>query len=467
MTAPRSYEEAEARLLAYVNHEEKTHYRYDTTTHDLERYGAFLERIGSPHRRFPSLHVAGTNGKGSISTLLAAILREAGLRVGHYTSPHLVEIRERIALDGMPVSPERFTELSGKVLAEADPPAANPAAGPAGAARDAGGFRTTFELLTAMAFLCFAEEEVDCAVVEVGLGGRLDATNLLTPDLAVFGHIALDHQDILGDSLFGIAADKAAILKEGGTGVSGPQDEEPRAALEERAREVGAPLHFAADGSEWAIHEISARGQVFDIRAPWGTWEAIESPLPGRHQIENVRTVLRAVRALRDRGAALPDAAVRRALATTRVRGRIEVYPGLPAIVLDGAHNPDAAGALRETLDAILPGRPRLHLVGIAGNKDRAGFLRALLSDGDGVIATRYGSARSSEPADLAALAGGLGVWTREAPDLYHAAELALEVAPREAVITVTGSFYLVGEAYRILEARPDGSAAFRVGAAT
>ncbi|MBI4160903.1 MAG: bifunctional folylpolyglutamate synthase/dihydrofolate synthase, partial [Acidobacteria bacterium] len=303
----------------------------------LDNVHRLLEAIGNPHRRYPAVLVAGTNGKGSVAAMLAAILRRAGVRTGLYTSPHLLGLEERIAVDGRPIPPDR---LAAGILSLRDT---------IHSLLRSGALRTPptlFEVTTAAAFAYFRAEDVRLAVLEVGLGGRFDATNVADPLLSILTPVALDHQEFLGDTLAGIAADKLGILRPGGVLLSGSQTSEVREVIRKTCREQGAA---------W----VEAPQAVRVVRCPTGTvsflGRRIEVPplipgLAGEHQLDNAATAVAACEILGGRGFPIPPEAVRDGLAAVQWPGRLQLLPGRPRWLLDGAHNPAAARVLAEYL---------------------------------------------------------------------------------------------------------------------
>ena len=381
----------------------------------LERMRAILDRLGAPDRRLGAIvHVGGTNGKGSTVAMIAALAAAAGQRVASYTSPHLSSLRERIVIDGAMISEPAIVAAAERV-------------------RDAGGDALTFfEQLTAIAIVAIADAEVDVAVLEVGLGGRLDATNVVDPAVAVVTGVALDHEAILGSSLAAIAGEKAGIWKPGRpaiVGASGQAEAVP--VLIEAARAVGAPVTVIDDAAVAAVPPVG---------------------LPGAHQRRNAAAAIAAVRAL-----GLPIVAA--ALATVHHAGRFEVItpalPGVSHVILDGAHNPHGAAALAEALRAR--GERPVLIISVSADKDVAAIAAALAPVVLAVVATRYQQDRALEPAALAAsFAAALAALPRAtpAPVVEAAPELsaALARAARHgAPIVIAGSLFLVGEARTLL----------------
>ena len=394
----------------------------------LERMTALLERLGSPHRDGAFVHVAGTNGKGSTCAMIESGLRAAGLRTGLYTSPHLIEPVERIRIAGQPVAREQFAaafqpvheaaeRLMAEGLFEAHP--------------------TYFETVTAMAFLLFRDLGAEIVVLEVGLGGRLDATNVVAPRLAVITPIDYDHESLLGKGLEAIAAEKAGILKPGAPAVFAAQRPEAGTTIEAHAAALGIePLRT----SRWQVRdlEIDRGGSRFLAAGPKEL--RIECPLAGEHQVENALTALTALDALD-----VPLEAIRGGIRQTRWPGRLERVSEAPEIVLDGAHNPAGARALARYIERFFAGR-RVWLI-YAAMRDKAvaemaGILFPLAHE---VILTAPAQARAVRPEILRDLVDHPRL--RTAPRLAEALDIVRqEAAPGDAVF-ISGSLFLVGEA--------------------
>ncbi|MCE5310248.1 MAG: bifunctional folylpolyglutamate synthase/dihydrofolate synthase [Acidobacteriales bacterium] len=392
----------------------------------LDRMRALSSALGNPERSFRIVHVAGTNGKGSTAAMVASSLKAWGAKTGLYTSPHLVEPTERISIGCEPVSRDEFAAAFDRVHRTAEE-----------LLRDGAiDFHPTyFETVTAMAFVLFRDRAVEWAVVEVGLGGRLDATNIVLPELAVVTPVDFDHEAYLGRSLEAIAGEKAGILKTGVKAVFASQRPEVKQVLEEAAHEVHAPFTTAED---WHVEdlEVTARGSRFTMRN--GRKLRIECPLAGEHQVANTVTAAAALDSL-----GLPERTIEDGIRTTRWPGRLEYVGTRPDILLDGAHNPSGARALAKYVERFREGR-RLWLV-YAAMRDKAvsevaGILFPLA---DQVIATAPNQSRAVRPEVIAEIAGHPHL--RVAPHTADALALIAECPP-EDVVLITGSLYLVGE---------------------
>jgi dihydrofolate synthase/folylpolyglutamate synthase len=405
----------------------------------LERIVALLERCGDPHRSLTCVHVAGTNGKGSVCAMVESVLRAAGYRTGLYTSPHLVSYRERIRLCGREISEAQVDRIAAEIIPLADDLAVSKIGSP-----------TYFEFLTALAFYAFAREGVDYAVLETGLGGRLDATNVVSAPVVAITSIGLEHQAQLGRTLSSIAAEKAAVIAKGAFVVCG---EMPGAALDavaKRCRTKGATLVKIGDDILYSSIRQSPEGSVLGVSGVCGAYDDLFLPLLGRYQLSNCAVALGVIEGLKRSGAALPERIVRKGIASTRWPGRLEVISREPLLVVDGAHNPAAARALSAAVREIFPGRRWCLVLGILRDKAIAKICRALLPLATAAIATAAPSDRSAGAAEVArACRGRSQTVVRETKNLREALALARRtVAEGKADgILVTGSTYLVGGA--------------------
>lgn len=399
----------------------------------LERIGLLLERLGDPHRACSFVHVAGTNGKGSVCAMIESGLRATGVRTGLFTSPHLVEPTERIQIGGKPVDAEEFTQAFERVHAAAERMLAD------------GWIEshpTYFETVTAMAFVLFRELDVETAVLEVGLGGRLDATNVVWPRLCVITRIDYDHEALLGKGIESIAREKAGILKPGVPAVIGAQRPEAEAVIRARAEEVGAPVVLAAEWKSTDV-ELRAEGSGFAVEGPCGFRVAVECPLAGEHQVENAVTAVAALRALE-----APAEAIREGIRRVVWPGRLERVTDRPAVILDGAHNPGGARALAAYIERFWPGHKVWLIYGTMRDKAVSEIAGILFPLADEVIVTAPAHPRAVRPEAIRELADHPRL--RCAPALADALEMTKAAAP-EDVIFITGTLFLVGEARALL----------------
>ena len=430
--------EASVRYLLSLGRELAAPTQASATKFDLENITVLAERLGRPERTYPSAHIAGTNGKGSTAAFLESILRHAGFRTGLNTSPHLEKINERIRVNGEEISDAAFAETFTRIQALIEELLA------AGKLR---AHPTYFECVTAMAFEYFARERVDFAVFEVGLGGRLDATNVLSPLVTIITRIDFDHENFLGHSLNEIAAEKAGILKPGVPAVLAEQRPEAREVILARAKALGCPVIEPAqifrvdresmqDGSVRARATEAASETVFEI-AP---------SLPGRFQLQNALNAVSAARLLQNRNFRIPDDAITWGIANTVWPGRLEKLHSSPDVYLDGAHNPAAARELAHFLEQNFSGR-KIWLI-YAALRDKAvdevaGFLFPHAAE---VIFTAPRTSRAVSATQLAEIAGHLAARFSVMPDAERAFEYALAEAAPEDAIFITGSLYLVGQ---------------------
>jgi len=405
---------------------------------DLENILALAERLGHPERAYPSTHIAGTNGKGSAAAFLESILRHAGLRTGLNTSPHLEKINERIRINGQEISDEPFGETLTHIHALIEELLA------AGKLR---AHPTYFECVTAMAFAHFARERVNFGVFEVGLGGRLDATNILSPLVTIITRIDFDHESFLGHSLREIAAEKAGILKPGVPVVLAEQRQEAREVIVARATELGCPVVEPSEVfqvTQESMEDGCVRARVIEVDS--GAAFEIAPNLPGRFQLQNALNAVATARLLRNRGFQIIDDAVMRGIAETVWPGRLEKLQSDPAVYLDGAHNPGAARELAHFLEQNFAGR-KVWLV-YAALRDKAvdEVAGLLFPHAAEVIFTAPRSSRAVSAPQLAEIAGHHAARFSVVPDAERAFERALAQAAPEDAIFITGSLYLVGQ---------------------
>ncbi len=402
----------------------------------LETIRLLLDRLGRPERAYPILLVAGTNGKGSVVAYTDAALRAAGVRVGRYTSPHLVRVNERIAVDGRVVTDAELARAVGRV---------RKAAGELVRVLRLEAHPTYFEVMTAAALEHFRRRRVDVAVLEVGMGGRLDATNAAEPLASAIVSLDYDHQEYLGGTLRAIATEKAGVLRSGRTTVLGPLPREARRAIAARARAVGARLVDAGRG----VRVRPGKGAI-DVRTSRRTYRGIV-PLPGAHQRANLLVALRLLEEARAAGLRFDLGRAGRGISDTRWPGRLERVEGDPPLLLDGAHNPAGARAL----GAYLRDRgPYVLLFGAMADKDVRGMARALFPRAAAVVVSRPRGGRAASPRTILRRSPGLArralVEARPRRALLRARRLALEEGPGVPVV-VAGSLYLVGEVVALL----------------
>lgn len=432
-----SYREALRYLYSFANYEFTPLDQATAAQLDLRRMRALLARLGDPHRGRHTVHLTGSKGKGSTAAMIAAILRQAGYRTGLYTSPHLHHETERVRVDGEPIPEQEFVRLLEEM---------RPAVEAVNAASEYGRL-TTFELRTVLAFLWFREQGVEWQVVEVGLGGRLDATNVLDEkDLCVFTPVSLEHTQILGNTVAQIARDKSGILRPGTRAVMGLQRESAAEVFRAACAALGVPLEEVAAACRLAPGRADLDGQEARLRTPRAEYR-LRLPLLGRHQLENAATAVLAVENLREAGVQVDPGTVQAALAEVRWPGRLEVVKRRPLVILDGAHNADSARRLVEALRACFSYRRLIVIAGLNADKDIVGFAREFAPLEPEVIATRAALRRAAPAAQVAAAFQAAGIPVRQAPTVAQAVDDALLEAGVGDLICVTGSLYVVAEA--------------------
>jgi len=436
MAPALGYEEALAYLAQFINYETQQPLSYDSRRFNLRAFEAFLQTLGSPHKAFPSVHIAGSKGKGSTAAMVAAMLSQAGLRTGLFTTPHLVTMRERTQIDRHLISREEFAALVSELQMRLDGTAVAPQRR----------FRTFFELTTALSFLHFARHKVDIAVVEVGLGGRLDTTNVLTPQVAVLTPIGLEHTRLLGDTLPAIAGEKAGIIKPHSCVVSAPQAPEVVEVFARRCQEQDTTLLLAGRDFQWQVEMSTCHGNRMHFDGCGQHLTDLHVPLLGRHQAANAAVALAAVSQLQQQGWPITAAHMRQGLASVHWEGRLEVLSRAPWVLLDGAHTVEAAVCLRQALAEFFP-RRRVHFVlGISTDKNIAGIVATLAPIAHAVTVTRYHNPRAYDPYVLAETVQRHGVPVQIEPDPIVALAQARSKAQATDVVCVTGSLLLLGE---------------------
>ncbi len=434
-----AYQEALDYLYSFVDYSLTRNFRYAPEKFDLGRMVAFLELLGNPHKGHPIIHVAGTKGKGSTSALVARALQEAGYRTGLYTSPHLQEFTERIQVNGKQIPPAELVALVDRIKPVV-PQVER---------------LTTFELTTALGFLHFSSTQVDAAVVEVGLGGRLDATNVVDPLVSVITSLSLDHTAVLGSTLEKIAFEKGGIIKPGRPVILAPQQAQARAVIEEIASQRGSRLVEVGKDVRFEAGEHSLEGQSFRVWNAGDPQAALDLriPLLGPHQVENGATAAAALLVAREQGLSIPDWAIQTGFARVCWPGRFEVLSREPLVIVDSAHNRDSARRLRQTLDEYLPGRSVILVFGVSEDKDVEGMLAELRPRVNRVIATQSVHPRAAAPDQLAALAEGLGCLAQSVSPVEQALRTALAQADAAqaggngTVVLAAGSLFIAAAA--------------------
>ena len=407
------FKEALEFIYKFKDWERGGHYKFD-----LSSFRRFLEQIGSPHSkvRMPVL-VAGTKGKGSTVHILSSIFSKLG-KTGTFTSPHLVNIRERIRVNNTPIPEYDFVQI----LQEIKPFLT--------------GERTTFEILTSLAFIYFMRERTDFSVFEVGLGGNFDATNVLTPEISILTPVSFDHTDVLGNTLTAIAGEKCGIIREGGNVVSSPQDTEVLELIKETCKSMGAKLLVIGEDLFCTNTECDSNGSKFRVKG-----EEYFLPLLGRHQVINALTAICAAQVC-----GVSDAIIKEGLKDIKSHGRLEIVGKKPWIVFDGAHNVASAWVLRRAITELFNFRHLFLVFGVLKDKDIDGIIRVLAPITDYALITPLQSERSSDPHKLIEIFKREGIEAQVAKNSMSALKLAKEKTHPSDLILVTGSLYLIGE---------------------
>ena len=425
-----AYQAALHYLYSFTDYEKQSGYSYSPDRFDLARVSKLFNLLDNPHHAFQSVHIAGTKGKGSTAAMIASILRQAGYRTALYTSPHLHTFRERIQIDGHMISEGDVVAGVERLQAVDQVPGI-----------------TTFELITALALDYAARQKAGLAVLEVGMGGRLDATNVVTPILSVITSLSYDHMIYLGHTLSEIAAEKAGIIKPGVPVVSAPQVPEAQFVIERTAAERGAALTVIGRDWCWQSVRSSAEGQQFmawPSSAP-SARQTYSLPLLGQHQQVNATTALATIAQLRAQGIQLADPAIHAGLEAVCWPGRLEVLGRRPWVIVDGAHNGDSMQKLCAALAGLFPHTRAILILGVSADKDIDSMLDAILPAVDQVLVTRAHHPRAADPATLAERIATRGTRVRTV-SLDQALETALGLAGEDDLICATGSLFLVAD---------------------
>ncbi len=416
----------------------------------LERISTLLQRLGNPHHRLKFLHIGGTNGKGSTAVFVASILQAAGCRAALYTSPYLLSFTNRMALNGRDITPAELVELVELVRPLVEEISADPQLGQ----------MTEFEVVTALALTFFARQQPDLVIFEVGLGGRLDATNVITPLVSVITNVSLEHTEVLGDTQQAIAREKAGIIKPGVPLVTAAADLEVLAVLEERCRDLKAPLYRVLSQGEsgpapensvfYNRQEVTTDGQLLSYHGLELTLADLFIPLRGGYQVANAATALAALELLSRSGLTVDEASLRRGLTETRWPGRLEVLTREPLLIMDGAHNPAALRQLAAAVPEYFNYQRLILVLGIMADKDIQTMMRFIVPLADEVVLTRPSLPRAAHPLDLAdhiRQVPGFAGRVHLEDDMGRALQFALSLASPADAVLVTGSLYTVSDA--------------------
>jgi len=434
-------------LFTRTDYEKQSRLRYNITTFSLERMEKLLSLVANPHKKLACAHIAGTKGKGSTATMLARMLQANDYSVGLYTSPHVVNLHERIEINGKKISDSELLSLINRVYApvekmakthltssgQADPP-------------------TFFEIFTTMAFLYFVDKKVDIAVIETGLGGRLDSTNVIEPAVVGITNISMDHMNLLGKTIDCIAKEKAGVIKKGIPVISVPQDPMAMRELKKQALAVKAPFSVTGKDIDFSFRFESSREHGphnrICLTTPTSKFEHLRVPLPGEHQAMNCGLAIAMLDALKVGGLKIDDAKAIEGLKDIKMPGRMEIVHDDPRILIDGAHNAASIRALVQAIGQHVPYDSMIVIFGCGNDKDIRGMLEQLQYGADKVIFTRSNSPKAVSPQELADMYTEIcGKMCQTALSLKEALRIASAAIGREDLVCITGSFYLVGQA--------------------
>ncbi|MDH7598517.1 MAG: folylpolyglutamate synthase/dihydrofolate synthase family protein [Sedimentisphaerales bacterium] len=435
-----SYQEAIKYLYTKTDYERQVFLRYNVSTFDLDRMRALLDMLGNPHTKLSAVHIAGTKGKGSTATMLAKMLEANGLKVGLYTSPHLVHLHERITINSQMISEEQMLGLLQRVY------------GPVERLTQKGQAPTFFEILTALAFMYFVDSQVDIAVIETGLGGRLDSTNVISPKVIGITNISIDHQHQLGHTLEAIAKEKAGVFKPGVPIITVDQDPVVMKVLRAQAAAVKAPLLVTGQDIDFSYRFETSREHGPHMRVclttPTSKFEHLRVPLHGQHQAINCGLALALLDCLKGCGYQIDTDKAVQGLEQVVLPGRMEMICDDPRVMIDGAHNAASIRAVIHAVGQNVPYDSMIVIFGCNSDKDIDGMLRELQYGADKVIFTRSNSPRAADPEELAERFSEIShKMCQTAPSLPEALQLARSAIGREDLILITGSFYLIGQA--------------------
>ena len=435
----RTYQEAIDYLFKRTDYEKEERLRYNVTTFSLERMEKLLSFLGDPHNKIPTVHIAGTKGKGSTATMLAKMLEANDYKVGLYTSPHVLHLHERIAVNSHMISESEMRDLLNRVYApvermsKTDPP-------------------TFFEILTALAFMYFVDKAVDIAVIETGLGGRLDSTNVIKPQVIGITSLSIDHQQQLGETLASIATEKAGIFKQGVPVVTVQQEPAAMNVLRSRATALKAPLSVTGSDIDFSHRFETSREHGPHTRicltTPTSKFEHLRVPLHGKHQAINCGLALAMLDKLKTIGYKIDNEKASEGLQKVSLPGRMEMISSDPRIMIDAAHNAASIQALIHAIGQNIPYDSMIVIFGCNNDKDIRGMLQELQYGADKVVFTRSNSPKATPPEELAEMYTEIcGKMCQSAPSLGPALLLAKSAISKEDLICITGSFYLIGQA--------------------
>lgn len=441
----RTYNKAMGYLFSKTDYERQRVLRYNVTTFDLGRMERLLKSLGNPHKKIETVHIAGTKGKGSTATMLARMIEANDYTVGLYTSPHVTTLHERIAINGKMISEKAMLGLVNrmhstieKMSKKDDSP-------------------TFFEIMTALAFMYFVDKEVDLAVIETGLGGRLDSTNVVKPALVGITSISLDHQNVLGETIDKIAKEKAGIIKQGVPVITVQQDPAAMRMIKHHATTVNAPLSVTGKDIDFSYRFESSREHGphtrICITTPTSKFEHLRVPLPGEHQAINCGLALAMLDNLKNQGYKIDDEKSMLGLKDVNMIGRMEIISNDPRMLVDTAHNAASIKALIQAIGQHVPYDSMVVIFGCNKDKDIRGMLEQLQYGADKVIFTRSNSPKAVFPQDLSDMYTEIcGKMCQTAMSIREAVRIAKNAVSKEDLVCITGSFYLVGQAKEQLQ---------------
>ena len=437
----KNYQEALAYIYSFTDYE-KTPVPHAAANYDLRRVKELLAYFDNPHLKTKSVHITGTKGKGSTAIMIASVLTAAGYRTGLYTSPHLLTLQERIRVDNELIPEAELVNIVGKLKPVAEEVNR----------RATYGKLTTFEILTSLAFIYFAEKASDFMVLEVGMGGTYDATNVIkNPEVCVVTSISYDHTEVLGNTLAQIAGEKTGIIKPGCIVVTAPQQNEAMEVIRRRCAEKGARLIRVGSEVKWKMVDCDIKHQTLIVSGRRGDHE-ITIPLLGDHQLVNAATAVASLEVLVDRGFDIAEQSLRQGLSRIVWPGRFQIIGNHPAVVLDGAHNADSASKLRQTLEQYFGNRKVVFVIGASSDKDIAGIVRELAPVAGTVIATRSRNPRSMAPERITGEFARYNVASEVTSDVPAAMLRAINLAGANGVVGVTGSLFVIAEVLELSE---------------
>ncbi len=446
-----NYEAALAYIDTFINSERSPDFSRQARFYNLERISRLLAHLGDPHRRLKVVHVAGSKGKGSTAALIASILTHAGYKTGLFAQPHLITPRERCRINSRLILEEEFAQYVDRLKPSIEA-MASPSSPPASGGEGGGGRVSFFEIYTALAFTYFADNAVDFAVIEVGLGGRLDATNVVDPLVSVITPISLEHTAILGDTHEAIAKEKAEIIKPNRPVVLAPQVPEAQAVFEAVAADRDAPIDSIGRDIQLKRKDWNINGQTFDLTTPSISYPDLFLPLLGEHQATNAATAIACIERIRQEGYKVPRTSIYGGLKEVHWAGRMQVVGQSPVILLDGAHSPISAEALCTAIREVFRYRRLILVVGLMRDKDLQAIGQILCPFADEIITTQaFDNPRVTPAEEIAEAWSEIGANFHVCPSVREAVSLAQSIATVSDLICIAGSIYIVGEAMKVL----------------